>query len=343
MDESTDHPELPPLPERAERFFEALAVDPIDEEFAGSALAAEPTQSRRIGRSTAFFSIATGASRLVGLIREIIAASYFGVGPADVGVHDRLPDPQPRPQPVRRRGAAGGVRPGLHRAARGGQQTRGVPPGFDVDPADHRRARCDHRPVHPRRAVADPDARPRASTGDPGPDRRPLPAPLPDPGAARGHRASSSASSTATTASRSSRSRRSSGTSRSSRVLVGLVAHVRREATGSTPTRSASSSAPRSSWRWSPPDLRNTPFRMMRVFDWRSPLVKKVLAADAAGDDQPRPDQRQPGHQQPRRRARAGTLAGTGEALRITPRPRSTRRSASTCSRRGCSRSRSRR
>ena len=82
MDESTDHPELPPLPERAERFFEALAVDPIDEEFAGSALAAEPTQSRRIGRSTAFFSIATGASRLVGLIREIIAASYFGVGPA---------------------------------------------------------------------------------------------------------------------------------------------------------------------------------------------------------------------------------------------------------------------
>ena len=24
-------------------------------------------------------------------------------------------------------------------------------------------------------------------------------------------------------------------------------------------------------------DLRNTPFRMMRVFDWRSPLVKKVL------------------------------------------------------------------
>ncbi len=82
MDESTDHPELPPLPERAERFFQAIAVDPIDEEFAGSALAAEPTQTRRIGRSTAFFSIATGASRLVGLIREIIAAGYFGVGPA---------------------------------------------------------------------------------------------------------------------------------------------------------------------------------------------------------------------------------------------------------------------
>ena len=83
MDESSEKPELPPLPARAERFFQALAVDPIDEEFAGSALAAEPAvQRRRIGRSTAFFSIATGASRFVGLFREIIAARYFGVGPA---------------------------------------------------------------------------------------------------------------------------------------------------------------------------------------------------------------------------------------------------------------------
>ena len=82
MEDPGDKSELPPLPERAERFIATMAVDPIDEEFAGSALAAEPTQSRRIGRSTAFFSIATGASRVVGLIREIIAASYFGVGPA---------------------------------------------------------------------------------------------------------------------------------------------------------------------------------------------------------------------------------------------------------------------
>jgi putative peptidoglycan lipid II flippase len=33
----------------------------------------------RIARSTAFFSIATGASRIAGLIREVVAASYFGV------------------------------------------------------------------------------------------------------------------------------------------------------------------------------------------------------------------------------------------------------------------------
>jgi putative peptidoglycan lipid II flippase len=36
-------------------------------------------ESGRLGRSTAFFSIATGFSRIAGLIREIVAASYFGV------------------------------------------------------------------------------------------------------------------------------------------------------------------------------------------------------------------------------------------------------------------------
>ena len=35
-----------------------------------------------LGRSTAFFSIATGASRVAGLVREILAASYFGAGTA---------------------------------------------------------------------------------------------------------------------------------------------------------------------------------------------------------------------------------------------------------------------
>ena len=36
-------------------------------------------ESGRLGRSTAFFSIATGFSRMAGLVREIVAASYFGV------------------------------------------------------------------------------------------------------------------------------------------------------------------------------------------------------------------------------------------------------------------------
>ena len=36
-------------------------------------------EAGRLGRSTAFFSIATGLSRLAGLVREIFAAGYFGV------------------------------------------------------------------------------------------------------------------------------------------------------------------------------------------------------------------------------------------------------------------------
>ena len=33
----------------------------------------------RLARSTAFFSFATGLSRIAGLVREIVAAGYFGV------------------------------------------------------------------------------------------------------------------------------------------------------------------------------------------------------------------------------------------------------------------------
>jgi putative peptidoglycan lipid II flippase len=36
-------------------------------------------QGKRLARSTAFFSFATGLSRVVGLVREIVAANYFGV------------------------------------------------------------------------------------------------------------------------------------------------------------------------------------------------------------------------------------------------------------------------
>jgi putative peptidoglycan lipid II flippase len=39
----------------------------------------EPQRGRRLALSTAFFSAATGLSRIAGLVREIVAASYFGV------------------------------------------------------------------------------------------------------------------------------------------------------------------------------------------------------------------------------------------------------------------------
>src|SRR5215218_6037272 len=36
----------------------------------------------RLARNTAFFSFATGLSRVLGLVREVVAASYFGVSGA---------------------------------------------------------------------------------------------------------------------------------------------------------------------------------------------------------------------------------------------------------------------
>jgi len=39
----------------------------------------EPVQRGRLARSTAFFSVATAASRVAGLVREIVAASYYGI------------------------------------------------------------------------------------------------------------------------------------------------------------------------------------------------------------------------------------------------------------------------
>jgi putative peptidoglycan lipid II flippase len=41
--------------------------------------AERPPGAGRLARSTAFFSFATGLSRIAGLVREIVAASYFGV------------------------------------------------------------------------------------------------------------------------------------------------------------------------------------------------------------------------------------------------------------------------
>src|SRR5215217_7647521 len=46
-------------------------------------LSAPERQSRRVAVNTAIFSVATGLSRIAGLVREVVAARYFGTtGPA---------------------------------------------------------------------------------------------------------------------------------------------------------------------------------------------------------------------------------------------------------------------
>jgi putative peptidoglycan lipid II flippase len=49
------------------------------EPFGGAAVGGDAERRGRLALSTAFFSIATGVSRIAGLAREIVAASYFGV------------------------------------------------------------------------------------------------------------------------------------------------------------------------------------------------------------------------------------------------------------------------
>jgi len=77
-------PKAPDTPEGEERaridadaaLRAAEAFDP-GEDFEGEP--APGRQAGRIARSTAFFSIATAASRVVGLVREVVAASFYGI------------------------------------------------------------------------------------------------------------------------------------------------------------------------------------------------------------------------------------------------------------------------
>src|SRR5712664_3024092 len=54
----------------------AEAFDPGEEP---SGEPAPRNQAGRIARSTAFFSVATAASRVAGLAREVVAAGYYGI------------------------------------------------------------------------------------------------------------------------------------------------------------------------------------------------------------------------------------------------------------------------
>jgi putative peptidoglycan lipid II flippase len=76
----------PPAPDRPDQAGDEVAADAAEraaEAFSPgeepAAPAAPGERAGRIARSTAFFSLATAASRIAGLAREIVAASYFGV------------------------------------------------------------------------------------------------------------------------------------------------------------------------------------------------------------------------------------------------------------------------
>ena len=164
------------------------------------------------------FSFATGLSRVLGLVREVVASYYFGAAGRDQRVHGRLPVPEPRPGARRRRRALLGVRPRLQRADREGRAQARLAGRLEPLLADAARPDRAQRALHPVAPwIVAPLRRPGRQRG---PRGRALARALPDRRSCSASRGSSSGSSTPTTTSPCRRSRRSSGTSRSSPGLV---------------------------------------------------------------------------------------------------------------------------
>jgi putative peptidoglycan lipid II flippase len=63
-------------------YYSAPVTEQITASHDPTGVASAPPPRRRLGVSTAIFAIATGISRVVGLAREIVAASFFGTSPA---------------------------------------------------------------------------------------------------------------------------------------------------------------------------------------------------------------------------------------------------------------------
>ena len=107
----------------------------------------EPMSSR-LARSAGLIGIATMASRILGVVREIVLAGLFGAS-ADSGdgcLQRRVPRPESPPGSVRRRGDDGSVRADVHSHA---QRTR-PRSGLATRQSRHQRAAArDGRPRHP--------------------------------------------------------------------------------------------------------------------------------------------------------------------------------------------------
>ena len=168
---------------------------------------ARPSRPRSSGSRPAL-------SRVLGLVREMVAVVLLRRRRADQRVHRRVPDPEPGARARRRRGALLRVRPGLQRPAREGRAPARLARRLEPLLADAARADRADGALHPRRAVGDrplrqPGQRPRRSRSGSRASSSRSSRCSASPG-------SSSGSSTATTTSPCRRSRRCSGTSRSS-------------------------------------------------------------------------------------------------------------------------------
>ena len=108
------------------------------------------SQAGRIARSTAFFSVATAASRIAGLAREVVAAGYYGVS----GPMSAFTIAFQVPNLVRALFADAALQPAfvpVFTDLLGEKQLQGgLPPRLDPAAADHDGAGRDHRALRPR-------------------------------------------------------------------------------------------------------------------------------------------------------------------------------------------------
>ena len=289
--------------------------------------------ARRLARNTAFFSFATGLSRVLGLAREVVAASYFGV----TGAMSAFTIAFQVPNLVRALFADSALQGAfvpvftelLEKGERREAFRRRLEPVLPDLPACSARSRrcscCFAEPI-----MCAVRARLRRRPRAPGSHRRPRAADVPDRACCSRSRGWSWGCSTRSSTSACRRSRRSPGTLVIIAALVGLVPLLPEDdeiyayAIGVLAGTVVQFLLPL-------PWLRGRGGRLHAQARLARPARAARAQADAAGHDRARADQPQPADQLAVRHAR----------LRRRRPPPSTRRFASTSCRRGSSRSRS--
>ena len=120
------------------------------------------TRSRRLARSGVIFAIATGLSRVIGLVREIAQAAVFGINGPVNAFEIAFLHPEHGAVARRRLGSLGGVRSCLQRPAREGRAQARVAGRLVGVLADAARPGRPDGAVRRHRAVGDGDLRLRA-------------------------------------------------------------------------------------------------------------------------------------------------------------------------------------
>ncbi len=115
----------------------------------------EGAHTRRIARSTAVFSLATAVSRVLGLMREMVSAYYFGVAGAINAFTVAIQIPNLVRALVADAALSGAFVPVFSELLERGEKQRALARRLDALLADPPRPRRSHRALHPARTASD--------------------------------------------------------------------------------------------------------------------------------------------------------------------------------------------